>query len=283
MKKLLLIASFFSVVTLSAQTVTKKVSLVKGQQLEQQSQLNMNITQEMGGQVMEMKMESNATSLVEVKEDAEIGYTIANTLKKVLMNVNGMGQEMKFDSDKKEDMDGQMGEPYRDRIGKPKEYAVGRDGIVKEVKFTETKKDDAGNMFGSMMSGSMADEKPGSTFNALANIPASGAKVGESWSDSTKEDGTSSVTMYTLKEVNGNDGVVSLDSDVTVSKELEQQGMTMQMEMKGKTTGEYVFDVATGIIKSRKATTKASGTVDVAGQTIPMSLETTLVSTVSKK
>lgn len=283
MKKVLLIASLFSVITVSAQTVSRKVALTKGQQLEQQSQVNMLITQEMMGQVMEIKMESNVTNLVEVKDNAAAGFAVANTLKKVLMNMNAMGQEMKFDSDKKEDLDGQMGEAYRERLNKPIEYTIDKDGVVTEVKNKPEMKDEAGNMFGSMMSGSMGEEKEGNTFNALANIPVAGVKVGDSWADSTNEDGTSAVTNYTLKEVNGNDGVVSVDSDLTVSKELQQQGMTMQMEMKGKTTGEYTFDVSTGIIKSRKATTKATGAVDVMGQSVPMTMETTVVSTVNKK
>lgn len=285
MKKVFLIASLVSGMAVSAQTVSKKVTLTKGQQLEQSSQVNMLITQEAMGQVMEIKMESSLINLFEVKDNSATGYSVANTLKKVLMNMNAMGQEMKFDSDKKEDLDGQLGEAYRDKINKPNEYTLNKEGVITEIKNkpAETKDASGGGMMGNMMNGTVGEEKEGAVFNAIANIPAAGVKVGDSWKDSTNEDGNSSVTNYRLKEVKGDEGVVEVESDMALSRELEQQGMTMQLEMKGKTTGEYTFDVNTGLIKSRKATTKAAGTVEVAGQSVPMTVETTVTSSVSKK
>jgi hypothetical protein len=59
--------------------------------------------------------------------------------------------------------------------------------------------------------------------------------------------------------------------------------MAIQMDMTGTTIGQYTFDVATGLVKSRKATTKSSGTIEVAGQSMPVSIETTIESTVNKK
>jgi hypothetical protein len=286
MKKFLLMALVFSTIMASAQTVTKKVGLTKGQQLEQQSHVKMNMTQEMMGQSMEIKMESDITNLVEIKNAASNNYEVANTIKKVLMNMNAMGQDMKFDSDKKEDMDGQMGQAFKGKIGVPREFTVNNEGIITSLKTkSETKDEAAGGMMGGMMSGAMGDaeEKEGAAFNSLANIPAKGVKIGESWSDSATDENGKTFTTYTLKEVNGGNGVVTLSSNSAISRELEQQGMTMQMEMKGTTTGEYTFEVATGIIKSRKATTKATGTIDVAGQSVPVNIETTVSSTINKK
>lgn len=285
MKKLLLVAAMISTIMATAQTVTKKVGLAKGQQLEQLSHIKMNMTQEMAGQSMEIKMESDITNVVEIKNAASNSFEVANTIKKVLMNMNAMGQDMKFDSDKKEDMDGQMGQAFKGKIGVPREFTVNNEGIITSLKNTAEKKDEAGGMMGGMMSGALGDaeEKEGAAFNSLANIPAKGVKVGESWKDSTSDDNGKTFTTYTLKEVTGGNGVVTLSANSAMNRELEQQGMTMQMDMKGTTTGEYTFDVATGIIKSRKATTKASGTIDVAGQSVPVNIETTVSSTINKK
>jgi hypothetical protein len=285
MKKFLLVALVFTTITATSQTVTRKVGLAKGQQLQQQSHVKMNMTQEMMGQSMEIKMESDITNLVEVKNAAANSYEVANTIKKVLMNMNAMGQDMKFDSDKKEDMDGQMGQAFKGKIGVPREFTVNSEGIVTSLQNKAEKTEEAGGMMGGMMSGAMGDaeEKEGSAFNSLANIPAKGIKVGESWSDSATDENGKTFTTYTLKQVSGGDGLVTLSSNSAISRELEQQGMTMQMDMKGTTTGEYTFDVATGIIKSRKATTKATGTIDVAGQSVPVNIETTVSSTINKK
>lgn len=280
MKRIILLASMVSSLAVSAQTVTKKVTLTKGQQLEQSSQAKVNIVQEMMGQSMEIKMESSSINLVEVKEDNGSGFSVSNTLKKVLMNMNAMGQEMKFDSDKKEDMDGKMGDAYRDRLNKPKEFTVGKDGIISKVN-EESKANDPNAAIGEMLAGN--DEKAGAPFFALANIPTGGAKVGESWVDSTVKDGSRTVNRYTLRQVNGAEGIVDVNSDLSMSRQVEQQGMTMQMDLKGTAVGEYNFDVNTGLVKSRKTLTKATGTIDVMGQTVPLTLESNITSTLTKK
>lgn len=284
MKNLCLIVLLLASVAAGAQNVSKKVSLAKGQQYEQVSLVNMNISQEMMGQVMEMKMESTTNNVVEVKEATDNSYLVANTLKRMVMNMSGI-QEVKFDSDKKEDMDSQMGEALKDRIGKTSELVLNSNGIITEVKNKPTKEAAAasGNMMGNMLGQDVGEEKEGTNFSALANLPAKGVKVGESWSDSVVDNDTKVYTTYTLKEVKGNDGIVSMSGNMNVNKDMEQQGMTLQVSMQGTILGEYIFDVATGIIKSKKANTKATGTVEAMGQSIPMTVDTTITSTISKK
>src|SRR5687768_9791893 len=117
MKNVSLVVLLFASLAATAQNVPKKVSLAKGQQYEQVSLVNMNISQEMMGQVMEMKMESTTNNVVEVKEASKNSYIVSNTMKRMQMNMTGV-QEVTFDSDKKEDLDSQMGEAVRDKIGK---------------------------------------------------------------------------------------------------------------------------------------------------------------------
>ena len=100
MKKFLVVALILNVSVLSAQTVTRKIALNKGQQLEQQSHVKVTMTQEAMGQSMEIKMEGDITNLVEIKNAASNSFDVASTLKKVLMNMSAMGQDVKFDSDK---------------------------------------------------------------------------------------------------------------------------------------------------------------------------------------
>jgi len=280
MKQIFVLASLLTVMTASAQTVSKKVSLAKGQQLEQLSKTTVNMTQELMGQSMEIKMESNSTNLLEVKDDNSTGYGLSNTLKKVLMNMNVSGQETTFDSEKKEDMDGQIGTAFRNKINKPREFVVSKDGIITSVK-EAPKGDDGGDMIGGMLNGS--EETPGAPFIALANLPGKGAKVGDSWTDSTSDKTGRTINRYTLRQVTNGEGTVDINSDLKISREMEQQGMTMQMEMKGTSIGEYIFDVNTGLVKSRKSLTKATGSIDVMGQSVPLKIETSTTSTVTKK
>ncbi|HKH62927.1 MAG TPA: DUF6263 family protein [Flavitalea sp.] len=285
MKKLLLLALLFNAIMVCAQTVTRKVGLAKGQQLEQQSHVQMNMTQEAMGQSIEIKMEGDITNLVEVKDAAANNFEVANTLKKILMSMNAMGQDVKFDSDKTEDMDGQFGQVFKGKVGVPREFTVNKDGVITAVKNTRDTTENPGGMMGGMMSGALGsgEEREGATFNTLANIPAKGVKVGDSWSDSTSDENGKTFTTYTLKEVNGGNGLVILLSNSAISREMEQQGIPMQMEMTGTTIGEYTFDVSTGIIKTRKGTTKSTGKIEAGGMSMPVNMETTVQSTVNKK
>ena len=285
MKKFLLVALSLNAIMVCAQTVTRKVGLTKGQQLEQQSHVQMNMTQEAMGQSIEIKMEGDITSLVEVKDAVASNFEVASTLKKILMSMNAMGQDVKFDSEKQEDMDGQLGQTFKGKIGVPHEFTVNKDGVITAVKNREDSTENQGGMMGGMMTGALGggEEKPGAAFTSLANIPAKGVKVGESWNDSTTDENGKTFTTYTLKEINGGNGLVTLSANAAISREMDQQGMTVQMEMTGTTIGEYTFDISTGVIKTRKATTKSIGTLGVGGQSMPVSIQTTVLSMVNKK
>lgn len=281
----MLIVSVFSATIITGQTVTPKVSFVKGQLLEQNSQIKVNMVQEMMGQTMDFNIETNTKSHIEIKDASSNSFSIANTLKRVSMNVNGAGQEQQFDSDKKEDLDGQMGAPFKNKIGKTKEYTVNTQGVITAAKDTADKMDEAMGMMGSM-SGSMSEmmgEKVGTHFRALANIPAKGARIGDSWVDSTGDAKIKSLITYTLKSVAGNEGVVSLAGSTNVNQDVEQGSMAMHVDMKGVTEGEYSFDLVSGIISNMKSVTKSTGTVEVMGQSVPLKMETTVFNTVTKK
>ncbi|MGZ5246961.1 MAG: DUF6263 family protein [Flavitalea sp.] len=278
MKRIFVVVSMFSVMTVSAQSVSTKTSLVKGQQIEQTSKVIANITQEMMGQSMEIKMETNSNGLVEVKDVSADGYTVANTVKRVVMNMSAMGNEQNFDSDKKEDLDGPIGQTVKDKIGVSREYKLNKDGVITGLPVTEKKEGD-NSMMGGVMSGAMEDELLGNTYSALIAIPAAGVKVGDTWNDSTITKENKVRNTYTLKQVNGTDAVVDVKGTLVVDREMEQQGMAMQMAMNGTITGELTFDTKSGVIKSRKQNTKATGSIEVAGQSVPLTLDTTAETT----
>lgn len=280
MKRVLLVASLFSVMSVSAQSVSLKATLTKGQQIEQVSKINALITQEMMGQTMEINMESNTTALVEVKDNVPDGYKVANTLKKMTMTMNVMGNEQKFDSDKPEDLNGPIGNGVKDKLNVTKEYTINKEGIVTSTpEGKAAEKADPNSVMSNMINGATTDEKKGLAHSAFANLPAGGAKVGQSWTDSTSEGGSKTINTYTLRSVQGNDGIVDVKSNLSISQEMEQQGMQMQMSLTGNVTGEYNFDIKSGIVTSRKLKTVASGQIDVMGQTVPLSLNSTVETT----
>jgi hypothetical protein len=283
MKKIFLAGLILIIEVASGQTVSKKIVLAKGQILEQKSEVKVNMTFEMMGQPMENKIESEVSNLIEVKTADLTGFDISNTITKAVVNMKGMGQDVNFDSDKKEDMNGQLGEAFKDKIGKPREFTINKEGIITAVKTKIDTTDQAKGMMG-VMGVTDAIEKEGNSFASLATIPSKGVKIGQSWSDSTGYGGNNKTyNTYTLKEVNKGIGVVSFTGNLIINKETESQGMTMLMDLKGTSTGEYSFDVTSGIITSRKEVSRATGTIEVGGQSVPLTIETTRDSTTGKK
>jgi hypothetical protein len=109
MKKLLFIPLSLVTVFVSAQTLNRKVVLSQGQQIERVADVKMNFSMDMMGQSIDMNMSNGTTSLVEVKTASAKENALTSTVKRMLMTMNGMGQEMTYDSDKKEDADSEIG------------------------------------------------------------------------------------------------------------------------------------------------------------------------------
>lgn len=269
MKKFFVLAGILLAIQVSGQTVSQQVGLKKGDKFKSVNKMEIVITQEVMGQVMEVFVNSNTTNSVDIKENNSNGIKLTSSLTHFKMDVDAMGQEINMDSENQD-----QGGEFSKLLNVPNDYSLDKSGKITEVK-KNTPDIEAGGM-GDM--GSMGEvEKVGEVFSLIANVPAKGVKVGDSWTDSTEADGVKSVNKYVLKEVKDGIGTVEFNTDLKMSRQMQQQGMDMFMNLSGKGTGQYSFDVKTGIIRSKTLNTNASGTVDVMGQQIPMSIETKLL------
>jgi Family of unknown function (DUF6263) len=253
----------------------QKIAVTKGQKLETVSTSKM--TMEVMGQNIDN--ETSATSQVEVKSVNDNGFVFANTLKRMLIKGSAMGQDINFDSDKKEDMDGQMGQALKGRIGVEKEIMVDKQGKVAGTKDTATAI--AGGMTDIMnMAGEVSKGQP---YAVLIQLPGRNIKPGDSWTDSIGTAETlKTVTTYTLKGIT-NDGVaVSFTGTVAKSGTIQQQGMEIQMDISGTVKGDAIYETATGLLKRNDTSSEITGTMGVMGQNAPIAMKMT-VTTVTKK
>lgn len=113
---------------------------------------------------------------------------------------------------------------------------------------------------------------------AFMVIPAS-AKTGFSWTDSSSGNGVKKSTVYTLKEIKGNETIVTISGVLDTDTKMEMQGMEIATKTNGKITGEQVVDSKTGVIKQRTTNVEASGNVQVMGQEMPITTKLNSVST----
>jgi hypothetical protein len=254
----------------------QKLAITKGQKLETVTTTKMNM--EVMGQTIDN--ESVSTSNVEVKDITADGYLFTNTIMRITMKGSGMGQDMSFDSDKKEDLDGQIGQAVKDKIGAVQEIMVDKQGKVAGIKETEDKKPAGGGMADMMnMTGDIAK---GQGYPILIQLPAKPVKAGDTWTDSTGTTATlKTVTTYTLKSVTAEGAIVSFAGTLAKAGTVEQNGMEIQMDMSGTSKGEATYEAASGILRNNATTLDIKGTLGIMGQNAPIAA--TVISNMTAK
>ena len=276
MKKIILFvtAAIFISTGIFAQNISS-LNLKKGQKYLVENKVSTKSSTEMQGQTMEANADVTSTYSIEVKDMVDNNYNLTNTVTTVKINMSQMGQEMNFDSEKKEDTDGPIGAALKDYIKQPKVVVVDKSGKVIPQK---------------------KDEKPNETnviAKQLGNFEATGygadmtfeslpqnAKVGSTWATKKDNDGISKSTNYLIKEINGNIATVTFTGDIAADTKMENQGMEITTKTTGKFSGEEKVDIITGVIQSNTSTADASGTIGVMGQDLPTSSKVTSSTTV---
>ena len=274
---------------LAAQSYTPAVKLEAGKQYTVTTITKSNMTQEAMGQTMEIPIDATNKATLTIKAASDKGYESTYITDRVQFAANMMGQDMNYDSDKKDDKDGPMGKTMNKLVGKETSFVVnGAGNIIKEtiVKQTQEKSDEEGpDMMTGMMGMGMSEASTCPVFNLFVNNTE--LKIGDSFIDSStvndKDGSTKTSTTYILKEIKNGKSIFTLNGQVAISKKMEMQGMEMTTTTASKSTGDMIVDVATGLLNSKSIVTETTGSVDVQGMSIPITGKTTTTITVSAK
>jgi len=276
---LFFVASLFSISVVSiAQTATTgKLLLSKGQKMQIDNTVKSVTNMDMMGQSMEMTSDAAMVNQVEVKDKANEAYTVTNTLTKLVTSGSAMGQDYSFDSEKKEDLESEMGKVLKNQINVIKEMeftTTGKLGTVKKAAETETaaKGNPMVDMMKSMSGG--GNDESGGTSDIFMVLPV-GKKVGDTWSDSTISDGIKIYRNYLLKDMKGNAATLTLTGTQSTNKKMEQQGMEVIVALESKLNGELIIDTTTGVVISKSFIMDGTGSADAMGQAIPITTKIT--------
>jgi Family of unknown function (DUF6263) len=288
MKKISFLFACILTFSISFSQSSANIVLNKGQKFSVETTSNALITQEAMGQTNEIKFVIKSINIIEVKNAKDTSYTLTNTLTKMKTNMSFLGQEMNYDSEKKEDQEGEMGKNLGNVINHPNDIDINKTGKVinqKKVSDSGTIKKaeaDADMMSGVMqnMLGSVDDGSAGVT-QAFQPIPHK-VKVGYSWNDSVSNEGSKSNTTYIIKELKGNEAIVAIKGTLQFNNKAETQGMEVTNTSTGKITGDATVDITSGIVKLRTTTLKTTGIVEAMGQEIPVTTKITSTTTVSR-
>ena len=265
MKKILLLSLCFATAYVNAQNV----KLNTGKKVTGITTMSMDMDMGMGGQ---MKIASKTTNVLDITSADDKLYKATNTVTKLTMSQDGMGQTVNFDSDKKEDRESEMGKVASKQLDTPAEITIEKNtGKVTELnkKASPEKEDDKDPMAGIMGETKSAEATATAAFFVL---PA-GKKVGDVWTDSTTEAGMKGVKTYELKSLN--DGVANIavkaTSKGTITK--EAQGMQFDISMTSTGDGIMLVDTKNGLVKKNDITSDVSGTLEMMGQSLPITMK----------
>ncbi|RYY38813.1 MAG: hypothetical protein EOO08_13450 [Chitinophagaceae bacterium] len=290
MKKLFLFGALAFSLSGFAQKVTGKIGLQKGQKLEVATETKRNATQELMGQTMESSMSSSSLEVYDVQDASATGATIEHKVKQFKFSAEGGGQAQSFDSEKPEDLKGEMGQIIDKKVLKNK-YTMTIDaaGKVASVRLDDDnaaakKKDEEqggmAEMMAEQMGANVATPKAGDP-TLFSVIPANReVGVGDTWSDSTGKDGMRMKKTYTVKSISADEVVVAFTSETRVEKTMQIMGNDASINTTDKGTGTITFDRKSGVVKLISSTSKTEGAVEAQGMTIPLTAETTTTVTV---
>ena len=283
MKKITILASIIlGFATCSFAQNYGTLNIPQGQKYAVENKVTTKSTSEMQGQSMETNADVTSYYAIEVKDLKDNNYNMVNSVSAMKMNMSTMGQEMHFDSDKKEDMDGEMGTKFKGFINHPQPVVMDKSGNIIISKNTDTAKatdtDAQTTMMMKQMGGDPADLGYGAKMAFLA-LPKN-AKVGTAWQDSTSGDGVLRITNYSIKEVKGNTATISISGTEKRDVKMEMNGMDINTKTTGTFSGEEMVDTKTGVISQNNLTADAKGTINVMGQEIPTTVSVTSVTTV---
>jgi len=256
------------------------VNLSNGQKYSVENKITTTSSSEMQGQSMETTADVTTVYNIEVNDSKNDKYSMTNKIAAVKLNMNSMGQNMSFDSEKKEDMDGQMGSSFKDIVNQPKAVTMDKGGniVLSTDADTSTKESTSPT---DMMLKQLGDPKTigyGAKM-AFVAIPAD-AKVGSSWKDSTTSEGVTRVTNYLIKSIDNGVATITVSGTETRDTKMEMQGMEINTKTNGTFVGEQTANIKTGVINQNNLTADAKGIISVMGQEIPTTIKATSATTV---
>ena len=232
----------------------------------------MDMDMSMGGQ---MKIESANTNIITVTSIDGNSYKAENTMVKMKMSQEGAGQEMSFDSDKKEDYDSEMGKELSKELNKPGSILI--DKQTGEVKDAGPEKiAESGNPFADIMGESAS---PSASATPAFYVLPPGKKVGDKWTDSTSVKGMNVVKNYSFQSAANGIATVLIKAITKGKLNKSIQGSDIEIAINGTADITMLTDQNSGLVKKSTTTSNIDGSLEMMGQSMPITMKMSTVST----
>ena len=251
-----------------SQKTNSRVLLSKGQKFT--ARITSTGEADMG---MGMAMKNNTTfqNNFYVMDATDKNYSISNTLTGVKIFMDLMGQEMKYDSDLKEDSASDMAKAVKNlNIPDTVTVDISTGVIISHKKNAEVSKDDASNPVANIFESFSNDNVNEALSEAFFIIPE-GKKAGDSWMDSSLTKDKKTIRSYMIRSIDKkNMAVISLSETETSNTQTETQGMQLTIDKTTKSDIEIIADTKTSLVSKRTTKSDITSSVEVMGQTAPI-------------
>ena len=255
---------------------TGKILLKEGQKI---IAVNTSTAEADMGMGMQLTSNSSTENTLEVKTSADKNYTITSTLTKMKLDFNMAGQATSYDSEKNPNPTSDMEKSLAEKLNKPVDIILDNTTGTTSLKEKKQKTDEENDNPMAGLINSFGESSDDAVVAGAFELVPAGKKVGDSWTDSTKEKDMTTVRTYTLKSITGNDALIQLDAVITASNKLDFQGMEFEFKSTTKSASEIITDIATGQVRSKNTKSDITGSIQVMGQDMPVTAKVTSSST----
>jgi len=276
----------------TAQQYDLKLNLKKGQKYTQAMVMDLNMTESISGQEINVLSKMQFEFKQQVKSITAKGdFVMESEYSRVAMTMDAMGQKMAYDSNDKDTVggNGDFMKAFGNIIGKKFQVTLTPKGKVVEIKGLKeiidamgSGKDDPTTQ--KLLESTLDEKKLTSSFESSYHIfPDKPVKVGESWTQKSNVESMFPMdisTGYTLKDVSNGVAKISASGDFSMKKDdFESNGMKMKINFTGTYTGTYDLDLTTGISKTGNIQMPMKGTMELMGMEVPVTVSTNMQTT----
>lgn len=255
--------------TISLTTIAQnKINISQGHKSHLLTKTISIVKQNAMGQEMEIKSDVTLDIDIEVKAiTPDILFT--QTIKRIQLKSEAMGNSMSFDSDKKEDRENQAGQLLSGSLDKPLNFHISSVG-----KPIENKQDDPAFESAKTMLGDIDELNSELFLTVPTNI-----KLGDHWFDEQIKDADNkSKIEYTVKSIVDEEAVLSFNGILDKKLNKTMQGIEAIVTANSIISGELTVNYKTGLIKEKKSEINSKGTTEVMGQKIEFTVNKITIS-----
>jgi len=255
-------------VNLFAQDRAEKLLLQPGQKLTLLSLDTVQNSQKRGEQTMDMKTISQSRTEYTLLDKTDQGYRFTAVLQKMVVDFDGFGQKMIYDSEDPKKQEGMMAEQIKGMIGKADTITLTLQG--KLVEGEDDDKDKGKGKGGGRRMMRTFDQKGAQIEHAFLLVPKE-AGEGNGWKADQTRDGVKSQTIYFVDKISGNMAEVSFKKKTKGTRTVKSQQGEMLMEIDNLSSGNLTVDLRSGLVKTFSEDQQSSTKMNVMGQDMPSS------------